>query len=153
MRRANSLKNTLMLGKSKGKRRRGWQDEMVGWYYWLNGHEFEQIPEDSGRQRSLMCCSPWGCKELDMTQWLNKNKSIRFCSRVLVTLDQMWRLLQKQSARILDISSQEMNWKLEILSAFQILLLSCFAPKKFFFILLKLQIHKGISIIKVNFQE
>ena len=43
---------------------------------WLNGHEFEQTPADSERQRSLACCSPWGCKESDITQWLN-NKLLR----------------------------------------------------------------------------
>ena len=29
----------------------------------LNGHEFEKTPGDSEGQRSLACCSPWGCKE------------------------------------------------------------------------------------------
>ena len=48
----------------------GW---MVGWHHWLNGREFEQIPGDSEGQGSLACCSPWGRKELDMTEWLNKN--------------------------------------------------------------------------------
>ena len=48
-------------------------DEMVGWHYWLNGHEFEQTPGDSERQGSLAYYSPWGHKELDMTNWL-KNK-------------------------------------------------------------------------------
>ena len=43
MRRANSLKKTLMLGKIEGGRRRGWmtEDEMIGWHHRLNGHEFE----------------------------------------------------------------------------------------------------------------
>ena len=41
MGRVDSLEKTLMLGKIKGKRRRGWEDEMVGWYHQLNGHEFE----------------------------------------------------------------------------------------------------------------
>ena len=41
----------------------------------LNGHKFEQTPEDSERQGNLMCCSPWGHKELDMTEPLNNNKS------------------------------------------------------------------------------
>ena len=35
-------------------------DEMVGWYHRLNGHEFEQAPGDSERWGSLACCSPWG---------------------------------------------------------------------------------------------
>ena len=64
--RADSLGKTLILGKIEG-RRRGWQDEMVGWHYWLNGHEFEQTPGDSGGKGSLVCCSPCGHQELDMT--------------------------------------------------------------------------------------
>ena len=39
-------------------------DEMIGWHR-LNGHEFEQTPGDSGGQRSLVSCSPWGLKESD----------------------------------------------------------------------------------------
>ena len=42
------------------------EDEMVGWYYQLNLHELEQTPGDSGRQRSLACCSAWSNK-LDRT--------------------------------------------------------------------------------------
>ena len=37
----------LMLGKIEGRSRRGWQNEMVGWYHQLNGHEFEQIPGEN----------------------------------------------------------------------------------------------------------
>ena len=44
------------------------EDEMVGWHHGLNGHEFEQAPGDSEGQGSLVCCSPWGCRESDMTQ-------------------------------------------------------------------------------------
>ena len=44
------------------------KDEMVGWHHPLNGHEFEQIPGDSEGQKSLVCCSPWGHKELDTTE-------------------------------------------------------------------------------------
>ena len=40
---------------------------MVGWHHQLNGHEFEQTPEDSTVQGRLVCCSPWGHKELDTT--------------------------------------------------------------------------------------
>ena len=46
---------------------------MVGWYHQLNGHESEQTLGDSKGQGSLACCSPWGCKELDMTERLNNN--------------------------------------------------------------------------------
>ena len=43
------------------------EDEMVGWYHGLNGHEFEQTPGDGEGQRSLGCCNPWGHKELGTT--------------------------------------------------------------------------------------
>ena len=68
MQRTDSFEKTLMLGKIEGRRRRGRQDEMVGWHHRLNGHEFEQTLGDSEGQGSLASCSPWGCKELDMTE-------------------------------------------------------------------------------------
>ena len=43
------------------------EDERIEWHHQPNGHEFEQTLKDSGGQRSLVCCSPWGCKESDMT--------------------------------------------------------------------------------------
>ena len=47
------------------------EDEMVGWHHRLYGHEFEQAPEDIKGQGSLVCCSPWGRKESDMTEQLS----------------------------------------------------------------------------------
>ena len=41
---------------------------MVGCYHGLDGHDFEQAPGVSNGQGSLVCCSPWGCKELDVTE-------------------------------------------------------------------------------------
>ena len=67
--RADSLEKTLMLGKTEGKRRRGWQ--RMRWHHRLNGQEFEQTPGDSEGQGCLACCSSWSCKELDMTSWMN----------------------------------------------------------------------------------
>ena len=111
--RDNSLKKTLMLGKTEGKRRgqermrcldritnsaaaaaaakslqscptlcdpidgSPWGSPVPGilqarvlewgaiafYNHQLNGHEFEQTPEDSEGQGSLACCSPWGCKD------------------------------------------------------------------------------------------
>ena len=46
-----------------------YKEEMVGWHHWLNGHEFGQTPGVSEGQGSLVCGSPWGCKELDSTEW------------------------------------------------------------------------------------
>ena len=44
------------------------EDEMVGWHHQLNGHEFELALGVGEGQESLMCCSPWGCKESDTTE-------------------------------------------------------------------------------------
>ena len=51
---------------------------MVGWHHRLNGHEFQWTPGVGDGQGGLVCCSPWGCKELDMTEWLNWTELI-FC--------------------------------------------------------------------------
>ena len=47
------------------------EDEMVGWHHRLNGHEFEQALGVGDGQGDLVCCSPWGHKESDMTERLN----------------------------------------------------------------------------------
>ena len=47
------------------------EDEMVAWHHRLSGHEFEQVPGVGDGQGSLVCCSPWGLKESDMTEQLN----------------------------------------------------------------------------------
>ena len=49
---------------------------MIGWHHRLNGYEFEQTQGDSEGQGGLVCCSPWGCKESDMTELL-KNRRMR----------------------------------------------------------------------------
>ena len=51
------------------------EDKMVRWHHQLNGHEFEQAPEDGEGRGSLACCSAWGHKESDMMEGL-KNKKI-----------------------------------------------------------------------------
>ena len=51
------------------------EDEMVGWHPWLNGHEFDLALGDGEGQGSLACCSPWGHKELDTTEWLNNDNN------------------------------------------------------------------------------
>ena len=61
MQKANSLEKTLTAGKDEGRR----GDDVVGWHYGLNGHEFEQTLGDSEGQRSLVCCS-LRVTELDM---------------------------------------------------------------------------------------
>ena len=62
-----------MLGKTEGQEKAATEDKVVGWLHWFNGHESEQTPGDCKGQGSLACCSPWGSKELDMTERLNSN--------------------------------------------------------------------------------
>ena len=52
----------------EGRRRRGRQDEMVGWHHRLDGHEFKQALRVGDGQGSLVCYSPWDHKESD-TIW------------------------------------------------------------------------------------
>ena len=62
-------------GKDRGKEKGVTEDEMVGWYDRLGGHEFERASGDRGGQRSLVCRSPWDCKQLDTTEQLrNSNR-------------------------------------------------------------------------------
>ena len=44
---------------------------MVGWHHWVGGHKFEYALVVGNGQGSFACCSPWDCKELDMTEQLN----------------------------------------------------------------------------------
>ena len=73
MRRADSLEKTLMLG-GIGGRRRGRQDEMVGWHHRLNGHRSEQTPGVGDGQGGLACCDSWGRKESERTEQLNSTQ-------------------------------------------------------------------------------
>ena len=50
------------------------EDEMVGWHHRFDGHELGKTLGDGEGQRSLVCRSPWGRKELDMTWQLNSNR-------------------------------------------------------------------------------
>ena len=60
---------------------------MVGSYHQLYRHEFEQTLGDGEGLGSLMCCSLWGCKELDMTERLNKRQRKGFsCGSVVKKL-------------------------------------------------------------------
>ena len=47
------------------------EDEMAGWHHRLTGHEFESTSGVGDGQGGLVCCSPWACKESDMTERLN----------------------------------------------------------------------------------
>ena len=70
MRRADSLEKTDA-GRDWGQEEKGMtEDEMVGWYHQLDGHEFEQALGDGDGQGSLVCCCSWCRKESDTTDKL-----------------------------------------------------------------------------------
>ena len=50
------------------------EDKIAGWHHRLDGHKFLQAHGDGKGQGSLLCCSPWGCKESDTTERLNNSK-------------------------------------------------------------------------------
>ena len=83
--RADSFQKALVVGKIKGERRRGTEDDMFGWHHQLDAHEFEKTLGIGDGQGSLAFCSPWGCKELDMTEWPKWTELWRT----------VWRLLSK----------------------------------------------------------
>ena len=47
------------------------EDEMAGWYLWLDGRESEWTPGVGDGEGDLACCDSWGRKELDTTEWLS----------------------------------------------------------------------------------
>ena len=51
----------------------GQEDEIVGWHHQVKKHEFELALGVGDGQGSLVCCSSWGCKESDMTEWTDPN--------------------------------------------------------------------------------
>ena len=67
------------------------EDEMVGWHHLLNRHECEQSPGNCEVRGSLVCCSPWGCKELHMIEQLYNNSK----GRVFLALKGMTKTASK----------------------------------------------------------
>ena len=72
--RSQLIGQDLDAGKDWGQEEKGaTEDEMAGWHHRLDGHEFEPTSGDSEGQGSLLCCSPWGCKESDTIYQLSNN--------------------------------------------------------------------------------
>ena len=72
------------------------ENEMAGQHYRCNDHELGQTPGDCEGQGGLVCCSPWGCKELDTTGHLNDNniltplpESLSWVKRMLLLADSL----------------------------------------------------------------
>ena len=60
------------------------EDEMIAWHHWHNGHGFGWTPGVSDGQGGLACYSPWGCKKLDTTEWLNWTEGFLHKSFLLI---------------------------------------------------------------------
>ena len=75
------------------------EDEMAGWHYQLDGHEFEQAPGVDEAQGSLVCCSPLGQKESDIIEWLNRKLIIAIHEHGLPIQLFVSRLLLKWNSR------------------------------------------------------
>ena len=74
-------------GKDWGQKEKGTtEDEMVGWHYWLSGHEFGWTPSICDGQGGLTSCGSWGRKESDTTEWPNWTDDRYIMLSVLMTL-------------------------------------------------------------------
>ena len=104
MQRTDSLEKTLMLGKIEC----GEGDDR-GWDGWIDhqfvGHEFEQAPGVGDGQGSLVCCSPWGLKELKTTEQLNWTE-MKLIYQLPGYLDQKRTATQEEE---LD-TTEQLNW-------------------------------------------
>ena len=103
MQRSDSLEKTLMLGKIEGRRRR--RRQRMRWLYDMpdSMDELEQAPGVGDGQGSLVCCSPWGLKELNKTEWLSRTE-LRMCNyytkkAIVIQLMKMKHEFQKAQKR------------------------------------------------------
>ena len=64
-------------GRDWGQEEKGMtEDEMAGWHHWLDGRESEWSPGVGDGQGGLACYDSWGCKESEMTKWLNWTETL-----------------------------------------------------------------------------
>ena len=62
------------------------EDGMAGWHHRLNEHEFERTQGDNEGHGSLGCCSPWDCKESDVTERLNNKGKVNAAKALLLSI-------------------------------------------------------------------
>ena len=74
-------------GKDWGQEEKGTtEDEMVRWHHRLSGHGFGWTLGVGNGQGGLACCSPWGHKELDTTDWLNWTETVAFINYLVCSV-------------------------------------------------------------------
>ena len=116
--RPDSFEKTLMLEKIEGRRRRGRQ-RMVGCHHRLDGHGFGWTLGVGDGQGGLVCCSSWGHKESDMTEWVNwtnfSDRNLDMDSVISILTPQEWSdsipRSQKQWVLVLSLKfPQFLHW-------------------------------------------
>ena len=92
-------------GKDWGQEEKGTtEDEIVGWHHRLNGHESELALGVGVGQGSMVCCSSWGHRELDITEWLNWTELNWTCCLQFTTRRQVYKEF------ILQVVCHLLNW-------------------------------------------
>ena len=104
--RADPLEKTLMLGKLKA----GGEGDGKGWDGWMaSPTQWRWVCDSLGvgdGQGGLACCSPWGCKESDTTEWLNWNIQYLLESREILTIfkEMVWTLWKRMQDAVVVLS-------------------------------------------------
>ena len=88
-------------------------------YYVFSGHKFEQSLRDDEEPGSLVCCSPWGLKELDTTEQL-KNSNCYYLFNVdstlwLFSLDERRKFISEESKTQIQLTLWNMGGRRSIL--------------------------------------
>ena len=76
------------------------EDEIIGWHHWLNGNGFGWTPGVGDGQGSLPCCSSWGHKKLDTTEWLNWTELRIKIFNVTYVLHSAWTRIEQLNSKI-----------------------------------------------------
>ena len=83
------------------------EDKILAWHHQLNGHKFEQAPQDDKGQGSLLCYTPWGRKESDMTDQQVKKALCAFAlasarTPFIFKLNYFFQIYQQTLSRFID---------------------------------------------------
>ena len=86
------------------------ENKMAGWHHQCNGHELGQTLGDGEGQRGLVCCSPWGHEESDITGWLNNSRT-RLDLYFKVINWYRYKAKSKEELKSLLMKVKEKRWK------------------------------------------